>query len=440
MAVLTIAKIGHKFQCVRLTLKSRWLMDRSKFTDKMTGRLVPIEQPRKDIAFIPDEMPAKWTFDERLWPMLADAKHALGTLNGIGQTLPDPTLLLRPLQNREAIASSKIEGTYVTPEQLLLYELDLREPRAGEEQRADWMEVHNYGRALQRGCELLKTLPICNRMIKDMHSVLMQGVRGQSKGPGMFRQWQVQIGSSGRFIPPPSPEAIRLMDDLENYMNFYDPKLDPLVRAFIVHYQFEAIHPFGDGNGRVGRLLLALMIYNWLDHSHPWLYLSAYFEAFKDEYMSNLFNISTRGAWTEWVEFCLRGTLSQANDSIRRCREFNRLRVEFHKRVDSPSCRTHDIINELFVSPVVSITSLATKFEIAYHTAKTDVARLVTADILRELPGVHPKSFFAHEVVRVQYHEAPDATPKQEAAAVASEPVQPSSQLPDDAGATVSPL
>jgi len=414
-------------------------MDRSRFTDKMTGQLVPIEQPKKDFAFIPSAMPAQWSFDGRLWPLLVEAKEALGTLNGIGQTLADPQLLLRPLQNKEAIASSNIEGTFVTPEQLLLYELDPKEPRSANDRAADWREVFNYGRALQRGCELLKSLPICNRLIKEMHSVLMQGVRGQTKGQGMFRQWQVQIGSSGRFVPPPAPEAIRLMDDLENYVNVHDPKFDPLVRAFIVHYQFEAIHPFGDGNGRVGRLLLALMIYNWLDHSHPWLYLSSYFETYKDEYMTNLFNISTCGAWSEWIEFCLRGTINQANDSIRRCREFHRLRSDFHKRVEAPSSRTHPMIDRLFISPMVTITALAKEFDVDYHTAQKDIDRLVVAGILREISESRPRSFYAQEIMRIAYDEPAQESPANPSVS-ANERTQPFEQSPDDAFGTTSPL
>ncbi len=380
-------------------------MDSSLFTDQKTGELIPLAQPRQDWAFIPEPLPPRWSFDPQLWPLLAEAKEALGTLNGIGQTLRDPLLLLTPLQSREAIASSNIEGTFVTPEELLLYGLDPKEPRAGDEQSADWKEVFNYYEALKHGCQLLETLPICHRLIKEMHTILMQGVRGRNKGPGEYRRWQVQIGSNGRFIPPPAPEALHLMNDLERYANADDPRFDPLVRAFIVHYQFEAIHPFGDGNGRIGRLLLSLMIYNWQGHSKPWLYLSAFFETYKDEYMQNLFNVSACGNWTAWIEFCLRGTIVQANDSIRRCREFNRLHAEFHRRVPKPTARTHQLIDHLFLSPVVSITSVAKSFEINYRTAQKELERLVNCEILTEMSGRKQRSFCAQEIFQIAFGE-----------------------------------
>jgi Fic family protein len=424
-----------KFQYVRRRLEIIAEMDKHKFTTRMTGSLAPITEPRRDWAFIPNRMPATWAFEPALSPLLLEASRSLATLNGIGQTLKDPNLLLRPLQNREAIASSNIEGTFVTPEQLLLYGLDPREPSQRNSKSSDWREVFNYGQALQHGCEALKTYPICNRVIREMHSVLMTGVATGLNKPGIFRQWQVHIGKNGRFIPPPPDHASRLIDDLENYVNTYDPTLDPLVRSFIVHYQFEAIHPFGDGNGRIGRALLALMIYNWLDHSKPWLYLSAFFETNKDEYIQRLFNVSARGEWTEWVEFCLRGTVMQANDSIRRCREFKRLQDEYQTKVSQPSCRTHRMIDKLFITPVVSITSTAKDFDVDYQTAKKDLEKLVEAEILKELKDHRPRTFYAPEIMSVAYDEPLEwelpKTPSLFSTAPALPPEQsPSSALP----------
>lgn len=385
-------------------------MDATKFTSNATGRLVRIEQPRRDWAFIPDDLPPKWDFSPELWPLLVEAKETLGTLNGIGQVLPDPQLLLRPLQSREAITSSNIEGTYVTPEQLLLYQLDPREPRSGDEQMADWLEVFNYGRALEHAYQSLKSLPFCNRVIREMHGILMHGVRGRNKSPGEFRKWQVQIGSSGRFIPPPASEVDRLMGNLEQYINSEDERYDPLVRCFLVHYQFESIHPFVDGNGRVGRALLALMVYKWLGHAQPWLYMSAFYEQFKDEYVGGLFRISTDGDWTKWVEFCLRGAAVQASDSIRRCHLFKNLREQFHA-IAARSPRTHTIIEQLFTSPILTIGAVQKRFKIAYQTARADLEHLADVGILKEMPDVHPRSFFAPEIMRIAYRESDDSSP-----------------------------
>jgi Fic family protein len=384
-------------------------MDKQKFSSASPGKIVEITTPTgKDWAFIPKELPPKWDFETRLWPLLAEAKETLGTLNGIGQTLPEQQLLLRPLQNREALASSKIEGTFVTPEQLLLYELDPKDASRPSDRTADWIEVHNYGVALKLGCDLLKTLPICSRVFRDMHNALLRGVRGKNKAPGEFRDKQVQIGTSGRFVPPPANEIGRLMGNLETYINA-KIDIDPLVKAFIVHYQFEAIHPFLDGNGRIGRAALALMVFNWLHHSAPWLYMSAFYEKLKDQYIERLYNVSTKGSWTDWIEFCLRGTIEQAHDSIRRCHEFNRLKKEFHQRVDDPTSRTHSLIESLFVDPVISVARLTEKLGVTYPTAKADVALLIKHKILVELPDTRPKAFYCSEVFNIAYRETIDS-------------------------------
>lgn len=380
-------------------------MDRTKFTENSPGQLRQLDLPHKDWSFLPDELPTEWSFPDRLWPLVVEAKEALGRLDGIGQTLPNPLLLLRPLQNREAISSSSIEGTYVTPQQLLLYELDPKEPTGTEDQVADWAEVANYNRALQHGCELTDSLPIGNRLIRAMHKVLMQGVRGHDKTPGEFRRWQVQLGSRGRYIPPHAGEVDRLMSNFEKYANADDHRYDPLVKSFLLHYQFEAIHPFGDGNGRVGRALLSLMIYKWHGHAMPWLYMSAYFERYRDEYVENMFRISTTGAWDDWIEFCLRGAVAQATDAVRRCKLFNNLRTDFHERVKKPSRRSHQLVESLFEFPVMTIPSVSRRFDVQYHTAKKDVEILVDAGVLTEMTDSRPRSFSAPEILHVAFGE-----------------------------------
>ena len=389
-------------------------MERDRFTANSPGRLAEtVTTTGKDWSFIPNQLPSDWAFDPNLWPLLVEAHKALGTLNGIGQTLADPRLLLRPLQNQEAISSSSIEGTYVTAEQLLLYELNPIETNKSNALAADWMEVLNYSKALQHGCELLKEMPLCGRLIKEMHAILMRGVRGRNKAPGKFRRIQVQVGSNSRFVPPPHTEVVRLMANLEKYINDQgnsQSALDPLVKAFIAHYQFESIHPFMDGNGRIGRCILSLMTYQWLQHTHPWLYLSAFFEKFKEEYVDNLFKVSTVGDWSSWIAFCLRGTIHQAMDSIRRCHLFNDIRKKYHELVaaNAPSARTHGIIENLFIDPFVTVSSIASKCNVTYPTAKTDIDHLVKLGILKQLKGRKPKAFCCFQVFNVAYHEDGD--------------------------------
>lgn len=378
----------------------------------MTGELRKFSNPntgKDDWLFIPNEFPPQWEFPTELWPLLSDAKEALGTLNGIGQTLPNPELLLRPLQNREAITSSSIEGTYVTPEQLLLYELDPREPTSAEGQLADWREVSNYATALKQGCRMLEQLPVCGRLICEMHKTLMSGARGARKTPGEFRKIQVQIGSTGKYIPPAPAEIDRLMNNLERYVNQGSPSFDPLVLCYLVHYQFEAIHPFSDGNGRVGRALLALMIYKWMRHTMPWLYMSAFFERYKDEYTNKLFRISTNGEWGPWIEFCLNGTIQQARDAIRRCDRFKQLRSELHERVKNGTSRSHKLVESFFENPVVNIPTAMARFGVTYKTAQRDLERLVESNVLREIPDCHPRSFYVWEIMQVAYGDTDDS-------------------------------
>jgi Fic family protein len=197
------------------------------------------------------------------------------------------------------------------------------------------------------------------------------------------------------------------MADLEQYING-ESELDPLARCCIVHYQFEAIHPFADGNGRVGRALMALMIYRVFGHSMPWLYLSAFFEKHRDEYIDRLFAVSAKGDWTGWVEFCLRGVIAQARDSVSRCHRLNKLKSEYLERVDEHSARTCLIIESLFGWPMVTIPVVAEKFGVEYQTARSDILRLVDAQILYEVPNKRPRSFIAMEIYDIAYGDEDD--------------------------------
>lgn len=382
-------------------------MDINRFKETKTGSFVPIKTPTgPDYAFIPDNLPPKWEFPNRLWPKLAEAKAAIAHLDGIGKTLPDPELLLSPLKRREAIASSRIEGTYATAQELMLFEITPRASKTPQDQISAWREVANYSRALAQGNERLIQLPFCGKLIKELHKTLMDGVRGQHSKQGEWREHQVAIGSDRRYIPPPKLEMLKCIDDLERYINAIDNRYDPLVRSYIVHYQFEAIHPFGDGNGRIGRVILSLMVAHWCSLSRPWLYMSAFFERFKDEYVDNLFRVSTEGGWDKWIEFCLNGTIQQANDATNRCEKLGKLKGEMleRARVDG-SPRTEQIIHMLFSNPIVRVSSLKRKLKVTYPTAQSDVDRLVKAKIIRPLADVRPKAYYSAEIMKIAYEE-----------------------------------
>ncbi len=367
---------------------------------------MPITTPEKDVAFIPAPLPTQWPFDIALWPLLAEAKRCLGLLDGAALLLPNPKLFLSPLQRVEALSSSRLEGTYATAQELMLFELNSNQPQGIGDPASAWQEVSNYNRALASGYTQLNELSFSLRMIKNLHRILLSGSRGSSKNPGEFRSHQVHIGSNRRYVPPPPEQAMRCLYDLETYLNHDDDSLDALVRCFVAHYQIEAIHPFCDGNGRIGRVVLSLMIYKWCDLSMPWLYLSPYFERYKDEYIDNLFKVSSEGAWTNWIGFCLRGVIEQAKKAVQTCRRLQELRTDMHSRLKSGgSARTYAIIENLFDSPYVQIAELGRKHSVRYQTAKSDVMHLVEKKILAclDVPGV--KTFYAPEVFAIAYGE-----------------------------------
>lgn len=381
-------------------------MDITRFTESKTGELVPITTPVEETAFIPDPLPPKnWQFPTRLWPLLSEAKAEVARLDGIGRSLPNPELLLRPLQSREALRSSSLEGTYATPEELLLFELQPKEPQSEKDPINSRLEVSNYSRSLRQGMSLLEELPFCLRLIKELHKTLLSGVRGRDKSPGEFRKTQNHIGSDFRFVPPPPEALAECLDSFEKRMNAQDVSFDPLVRSYLLHYQFETIHPFNDGNGRVGRALLSLMIYKWCELSMPWLYMSAYFERYKDEYVNNLFAVSATGNWDTWMEFCLRGTVQQAKDAVVRCEGLKLLRDQFHSQIDNAGPRAHQIIEGLFTYPILAIPEIATRFGVTYPTAKSDIEKLVDLNILKVLPEGRPKIFYCPGIFGIAYSE-----------------------------------
>lgn len=376
-------------------------MDRSRFSQDSPGALVDIGQG--EIAFVPHALPPAWTFPGRLWPLLSQAKQQLGTLEGIGSVLPNPMLLLRPLSDREAIQSSRLEGTFATPKELLLFELQPKEPHSESDRLNDHREVFNYQQALNYG--MTNDLPLSLRLIRDLHGILLSGVRGRDKTPGDFRKVQVAIGATRRFTPPPHEKLDECLFPLETYLHDESSMFDPLVFCFLVHYQFETIHPFVDGNGRVGRLLLAMMLQQRCGLSKPWLYMSEFFERHRDEYTNRLFSVSTNAQWTEWIEFCLQGTLEQAKSTITRCRKLIGVRESYTERVArvGGNVRLSRIVEGIFDSPLVQVSTLATKLEVTYPTAKADIDRLVQAGILHELLDISPKTFYAPEVFAVAY-------------------------------------
>lgn len=359
------------------------------------------------VAFNPDPLPPAWEFPIHLWPKLNEAGKQLMLLEGISRMLPDaPSILMRPLQNREAILSSRMEGTFATARELLLFELNPGDASSDDSNRNQHREVANYASALDLAAQ--SPLPLSLTLLKQIHGVLLDGVRGESKEPGKFRTKQVGIGAFGsvpRFVPPPPDRLQDYLEELDTYLQQEGFKYDPLVECFLVHYQLETIHPFADGNGRVGRLLLTLMVKRLCGMTHPWLHMSEYFERDHSDYCDRMYRVSTEGGWEKWIDYCLDGVVWLVPRIVDRCQRLMALRSEYHSKLSSNrgSSRLLQIVDQLFHGPFVVVAELPEKLKVTYPTAKSDVEKLVDIGILAEYPEKYPKTYYAPEIFNIAY-------------------------------------
>lgn len=362
------------------------------------GRIV--RTPSGYSAFVPSPLPPRLEITWDLSRVLSEADRAIGALSGSGHMLPDPEILIQPLIHREAVLSSRIEGTQASLTDLVAYE------SAGTDS-GDAHEVSNYVEALNYGLERLEKLPLSLRFIREVHEKLMRGVRGGDRAPGEFRRIQNWIGPGGctiaeaTYVPPPVAEMHKALDALEKFFHA-SPALPPLVKAALVHYQFEAIHPFLDGNGRVGRLLVAFVLRVDGVLESPLLYLSAFFERHRREYYQLLLNVSNRGGWTEWIVFFLRGIAQQARDTGVRIRALIELRDKYRRSMSGArnAGALQDAIDRLFVVPAISVTSLAKRLNVSYPAAKSSIEKLVQAGIVWPTKQGRETWYFADEIIR----------------------------------------
>lgn len=377
------------------------------FSDQATGEMHVTLTSGWGITkgFVPDPLPPNWDWPTELWEVLLEAHKRLAKLDGIGEHLPSAELVLSPLQAREAQKSSRLEGTITDPQQQALFEAD-PDIAAPEDQRSKYREVRNYARALRESKQLRADLPISLRFSRRLHETLMTGVRGQEKSPGAFRKTQNVIGSPPRFVPPPPKRLPDVLRSFESYLHS-DHSFDPLVEAFLVHYQFEAIHPFSDGNGRVGRLLLAILIEEWCELSDQWLYMSDYFDRNKDEYIDRLYAVSANGDWTGWIRFCLQGVVEQSKDTHLRCGHLIDTYKAFHDRVNESggSVRLSKIVDTLFQSPVVIPSKLTDMLEVTYPTVRSDMDKLDELGILELLPDAKQITYFSPRILWIIHTE-----------------------------------
>jgi Fic family protein len=346
---------------------------------------------RGHLAFVPDPLPPAIDWTPTLVSVLSDADRALGEVAGLGRLLPNPHLLIQPLMRREAVLSSHIEGTQASLDDLYLYEAT----QLGLfELPSDVQEVHNYIEALKYGLERIQELPLSLRLIRELHARLMAGVRGQDKAPGEFRRDPNWIGPPGctaetaTYVPPPVAEMRDALHALESYLH-QPSDLPALARIALIHYQFEAIHPFLDGNGRVGRLLIALLLCDWDLLPQPLLYLSPYLEATRGTYYDLLLTVSQRCAWNEWLTYFLHGVTAQAQDTVIRIRRLQELHESYQAMVQAERIagRLLQAVDLFFASPVVTVGDVAEGMDVSYATAQRYIERLEERGVLREITG-----------------------------------------------------
>ena len=334
-------------------------------------------------AYVPAPLPPPITWDEGLTVGLSAADRAIGRLAGEGRRLPNPHLLIRPFVRKEAVLSSRIEGTQATLGELFAAEAGAAVERSPDDLR----EVGNYVAALEYGLERLETLPLSLRLVREMHEHLMQGVRGEVATPGEFRHSQNWIGPPGctlqeaTFVPPPPFELMSCLDSWERFL--HDDSLPPLVHAALVHAQFEAIHPFLDGNGRVGRLLITLLLVKQALIPSPLLYLSAYFEATSQEYYVRLLGVTEGGEWEEWLVYFLRGVAVQAEDAVDRIERIDGLLSDWKQKLASGQSRLPERALDLFAeNPFWTVRGVAGRLGVAFTTAQRAIDRLEDAGVV----------------------------------------------------------
>jgi len=364
-------------------------MDPNDFSSPSPGRV--LRTPKGYWAFIPNPLPPTIEWSTSLISALGEAERNLGRLASLADTLPSPHILVRPFIRREAVLSSRIEGTRASLVDLYHYE---SAQLSFFDDTSDVREVHNYVRALDYGLECSKTLPVSLRLIRELHGILMEGVRGEHLTPGEFRRSQNWIGPPGStiesatIVPPPVAEMHQALDAMEKFIHA-PSDIPQLARAGLIHYQFEAIHPFLDGNGRVGRLLVILLLIEWGLISQPLLYLSAFFEAHRLDYYDRLLAISRRGEWEKWLLFFLKGISSQSLDAITRIERLEQLRSAYRERLrtERAAARLLQTLDVLFERPILNIRQLEAALNVPYRTAQRYIERLEEIGILREVTG-----------------------------------------------------
>lgn len=351
-------------------------------------------------SFRPSPLPPELALemDEEFLRLLVEANRRLAQLDTAAQLIPNTELFVSMYVRKEALMSSQIEGTQCTLE-------DVLDPEVDTNANADVSDVINYVKAAQFALDRLATLPICNRLLREVHEVLMSGVRGQEKNPGEFRRSQNWIGPAGstlkdaRYIPPNVEDMEEAMSELEKYINGSEV-YDPLIQAALIHYQFETIHPFLDGNGRIGRLLILLYLMERKLLSKPVIYVSYFLKKNQVEYYDRISEVRRSGNYEQWVRFFLEAVSSAAADALESAQNLSNLHETNVARLPAPS-RSKDNVRALFdyleQYPIIDIKRTAAALGISYNTAATAIKKLQELGILKETTNAARNRVFAYE-------------------------------------------
>ncbi|HLC79059.1 MAG TPA: Fic family protein [archaeon] len=352
-------------------------------------------------TFNPNFLPSKIKFDEPLIAILSEASMNLGNLNGLGFLLSNPHIFIMPYLKKEAVWSSRIEGTRTSLSEVFLFEA-----KDEKEMDFDLQEVINHINATEHGLKKIKTQELNLELILELHKILLKGVRGEQKEPGQIRTTQNWIGNRDSSINdatfvPPEPEKVKaLLENLFAYLNAED-NTPPLIKIGIAHYQFEAIHPFRDGNGRIGRLLITLYLCKKNILPLPLLYISGYFEKNRDAYYDLLLDMSKKGNYSDWLKFFLKAVIAQSKDAIERAAKLEKYSKECkEKLLEKSSTNALKIFESLLGNPYITIPNAKKILEKEYPTAKRAIQKLTEVGILKEITGKKRNTVFVAEKIR----------------------------------------